>query len=95
MSSKNKRSQLILLGEQIRAARSLLGWSQAELAKKAGVAHMTVRRFEAIKGPVSGNISSLTGVQTALEKAGISFVPADEWGSFGVRLSLQNNKNTK
>ncbi|MEQ1519789.1 MAG: helix-turn-helix domain-containing protein [Aestuariivirga sp.] len=77
---------MILHGEQIRAARSLLGWSQAELATKAGVAHMTVRRLEAKNGPVSGNISSLTGVQTALEKAGINFIDPDEWGSFGVRL---------
>jgi transcriptional regulator with XRE-family HTH domain len=78
---------LILFGEQIRAARGLLGWSQTELAKKAGVAHMTIRRFEAHEGPVSGNISSLTRVQDALEKAGIQFIPPDEGGSFGVRLS--------
>lgn len=77
---------MFLHGEQIRAARSLLGWSQAELAKQAGVAHMTIRRFEAHSGPVSGNISSLTKVQTALEAAGIQFIPPDEWGSFGVRL---------
>ncbi len=78
---------MILHGEQIRAARSLLGWSQSELAKKAAVAHMTIRRFEANSGPVSGNISSLTKVQTALEAAGIQFIPPDELGSFGVRLS--------
>jgi transcriptional regulator with XRE-family HTH domain len=78
---------LVLHGEQIRAARSLLGWSQAELATKAGVALMTVRRLEAKNGPVSGNISSLTGVQTALENAGIHFIDPDEWGSFGVRLT--------
>jgi transcriptional regulator with XRE-family HTH domain len=76
---------LILFGEQIRAARGLLGWSQTELAKKAGVAHMTIRRFEAHQGPVSGNISSLTRVQDALESAGIHFIPPDELGSFGVR----------
>jgi transcriptional regulator with XRE-family HTH domain len=78
---------LILHGEQIKAARSLLGWSQAELAKKAGVAHMTVRRFEAKNGPVNGTISSLTRVQATLEAAGIQFIAPDEWGSFGVRLS--------
>ena len=86
---------MILLGEQIRAARSLLGWNQAELAKKAGVAHMTIRRFEAHEGPVSGNISSLTSVQNALEKAGIQFIPPDEWGSFGVRLSRKEKSKNK
>lgn len=81
---------MILQSEQIKAARSLLGWSQLDLAKKAGVAHMTIRRFEAHEGPVSGNISSLTRVQDALEKAGILFIPPDEWGSFGVRLSSKS-----
>ena len=78
---------LVLYGEQIRAARGLLGWSQADLAKKAEVGHMTVKRFEANAGPVSGTIASLTRIQSALEGAGIQFLPPDEWGSFGVRLT--------
>lgn len=78
---------MVLYGEQIRAARGLLGWSQADLAKTAGVGQMTVKRFEANKGPVSGTIASLTRIQSALEEAGIHFVPPDEWGSFGVRLT--------
>jgi transcriptional regulator with XRE-family HTH domain len=78
---------LVLHGEQIRAARSLLGWSQADLAKKADVSQMTVKRFEAKNGPVSGTIASLNGIQNALELAGIQFIPPDEWGSFGVRLN--------
>ncbi len=77
---------MILLGEQVRAARSLLGWSQAKLAKEAGVAHMTIRRFESKNGPVSGNISTLSGIQMALEKAGIQFIEPDAWGTFGVQL---------
>lgn len=48
---------------------------------------MTVKRFEAKNGPVSGTIASLTRIQNALETAGIHFIPPDEWGSFGVRLS--------
>jgi transcriptional regulator with XRE-family HTH domain len=81
---------LIIYGEQIRAARGLLGWSQADLASKAGVGQMTVKRFEAIKGPVSGTITSLTRIQAALEQAGIHFIAADEWGSVGVRFSPQS-----
>ena len=86
---------MILQGEQIRAARSLLGWSQTELARKAGVAHMTIRRLETHAGPVGGNISSLTRVQDALEKAGIQFIPPDEWGSFGVRLVRKEKSKNK
>ena len=43
---------------------------------------MTVRRFEASNGPVSGKIESLIRIQSALEAAGIIFQPAD--GQFGV-----------
>jgi transcriptional regulator with XRE-family HTH domain len=79
---------LVLHGEQIRAARSLLGWSQADLAKKADVSQMTVKRFEAKNGPVTGTIASLSRIQNALESSGLQFIPPDELGSFGVRLKL-------
>lgn len=78
---------MVLHGEQIRAARSLLGWNQADLAKKADVSQMTVKRFEAKNGPVGGTIASLTRIQNALEAAGIQFIAPDDWGSFGVRLA--------
>jgi transcriptional regulator with XRE-family HTH domain len=76
---------LVLHGEQIRAARSLLGWSQIELARKADVAQMTIRRFEAKDGPVSGTVDSLVRVQVALQRAGIEFIGGPGDGP-GVRL---------
>jgi transcriptional regulator with XRE-family HTH domain len=87
LSQEEECENLIVYGEQIRAARGLLGWSQADLASKADVGLMTVKRFEAKKGPVIGTITSLTRIQAALEDAGIHFIAPDEWGSFGVRLS--------
>jgi hypothetical protein len=57
------------------------------LAKKADVGEMTVKRFEANTGPVSGTIASLTRIQSALEGAGIHFIAPDELGSFGVKLA--------
>jgi transcriptional regulator with XRE-family HTH domain len=36
----------MLTSEASRAARGLLGWSQSELARKAGVGFMTVSQFE-------------------------------------------------
>lgn len=59
---------------------------------KADAGQMTGKRFEANKGPVSGTIASLTRIQTELEAAGIYFIPPDEWGSFGVRLSPEKHK---
>ncbi len=36
--------------EQIKAARSFLGWSAADLANKSGVGATTIRRYEMIGG---------------------------------------------
>jgi predicted transcriptional regulator len=71
---------------QIRAARALLGWNQAELAKTAGVSIATIRRIEAQKGPVGGYVSTLVRIQTAFEDAGIRFLDSDAGGGIGVRL---------
>lgn len=78
---------MVIFGEQIRAARSLLGWTQSDLAEKAGIAAMTVKRFEAIRGPLKGTIDSLIRVQSALEEAGIIFISADKEAGVGVRLA--------
>jgi transcriptional regulator with XRE-family HTH domain len=70
--------------EQIRAARGLLGWTQSELASRAGVSVPTVKRFEAnIGAPVSE--LSRSKMRQALELAGIKFI-AENGGGPGVRL---------
>lgn len=57
--------------EQIRAARSLLGWSQQDLATKAGVAVSTVADFErGHRNPVPNNVLA---IRQALEMAGVMF----------------------
>ena len=57
--------------EQIRAARSLLGWSQNDLASRAGVAVSTVADFErGQRNPVPNNASA---IRYALESAGVQF----------------------
>jgi DNA-binding XRE family transcriptional regulator len=64
---------------QCRGARGLLDWTQADLAKKVGVALRTVRDFE------SGKRKPLTivrsSIKQALEEAGIEFLDGD-----GLRL---------
>jgi transcriptional regulator with XRE-family HTH domain len=77
---------MVLHAEQIRAARSMLGWSQVQLATKAGVAHMTIRRLEAGFGIVRGTVDSLYRVQSALEDAGVLFLSPDAEGGIGVRM---------
>ncbi len=57
--------------EQIRAARSLLGWSQQDLAAKAGVAVSTVADFE--RGQRSPVPNNALAIRQVLEMVGIMF----------------------
>jgi len=76
---------------QIRAARALLGWSQDQLARRAGVGLATLRRIEQTEGIVKGNFATVLKIQKALEQAGIQFIESDS-GQIGVRLG---NKDLK
>jgi transcriptional regulator with XRE-family HTH domain len=69
---------------QIKAARGLLNLSQRELAKIAAVHVATIRRVEAA-AEIRGAAETLWKIQTALETAGIEFIPADEMKGSGVR----------
>jgi len=64
-------------------ARAALGWGVRELGAKAGISANTVSRFETGGGAM---VETLVQIQTALEKAGIVFIYADEYGGPGVRL---------
>ena len=70
---------------QIRAARALLGLSQAELAKSASVSVATVRRLEATAA-VRGAAESVWKIEGALERLGVEFISAEEERGPGVRL---------
>jgi predicted transcriptional regulator len=61
----------------------LLGWAQIDLAKRARVAIGTIRRMESFSGEIGARTSTLSQVQTTLEKSGIQFLND---GSPGVRL---------
>ena len=71
---------------QIKAARSLLGWSQEELAETANVSIPTIKRLEAAEGLLGGREATIKKITAALEKAGIGFINENGGGS-GVRLS--------
>lgn len=63
----------------LRAARVLAGLSQDELASAAGVSRQIVVRLES--GEPSISIGHLERIRTAIEKAGVAFLPStDERG---------------
>jgi predicted transcriptional regulator len=74
-----------LTGRQIAAARTLLGMTQPELARRAGVSTPTIKRMEASVGPAVGMVNNVAAVRKALEEAGIVFVGEHSDG-VGVRL---------
>jgi transcriptional regulator with XRE-family HTH domain len=84
MSQKGSRGIFLITIEQLRAARGLLGWSQTELAERAGLSLPTVKRVEAEKGPRVSEEARLK-LQHALELEGIVFIP-ENGGGPGVRL---------
>jgi transcriptional regulator with XRE-family HTH domain len=58
-----------MTAEQCRAARGWLGWSQQELATRAGIAKNTVYQFEAkLRTPTPNNVAAL---RRAIEAAGV------------------------
>ena len=77
--------------EQIRGARGLLGWSQTELANRAGLSLPTVKRLETGVGPrVSDDARSR--IQRALESGGIVFI-FENGGGPGVRLGKKKQRS--
>ena len=75
----------MIAGPQVRAARALLGIGQHELSKLAQVGINTVKRIEQ-SHELAGSVRTLWKIQTALEDAGIEFIPAEQGKGPGVRL---------
>ena len=75
----------LITGSQIRAARAALRWTTEELAREAGLASRTIKRFEQEEGVPSSRSSTLIEVQKALEAAGVEFIGTPEDGP-GIRL---------
>jgi predicted transcriptional regulator len=70
---------------QLKAARTLIGWSQAELATAAKISLPTIKRLEAAEGLLGGRDTTVQNIKSALEKAGVEFI-AENGGGPGVRL---------
>ena len=70
---------------QIKAARALLGWSQADLARNSGVSEPTIARLEAADGDLGGRENTGQKIRDAIENAGIQFFE-ENGGGEGARL---------
>ncbi len=68
---------------QCRAARTLIGIDQAELAKEAGVNERTITDFE--RGERSPHKATLKAIADALERRGVGIIQ-ENGGGIGVRV---------
>jgi hypothetical protein len=74
-----------LSSAQIRAARALLRWSAADLARESALGVNTVRRAEAAGEETSLTAANELAARRALEAAGVEFIE-ENGGGPGVRL---------
>jgi predicted transcriptional regulator len=89
----DQEERFLITIEQLRGARGLLGWSQTELARRAGLSLPTVKRCEAGTGPRVSN-EAKDKMQRALETGGIEFIE-ENGGGPGVRLRKKMQKSKK
>jgi transcriptional regulator with XRE-family HTH domain len=71
----------VITGEQIKAARKLLGWTPFRLAPRAGMGHTLLRQFE------DGARPSAARLRAALEAEGVEFLANGSCESVRLRHS--------
>jgi transcriptional regulator with XRE-family HTH domain len=80
-----------LISAQIRAARALIRWSAADLAKASSVGVTTIRRAELTADETSMTAANDLAIRRALEAAGVEFTD-ENGGGPGVRLRKRIHK---
>ncbi len=73
-----------ITADQCRAARSLLNWTQDQLATNASVSRATIADFESsTRQPMKNNLRSIADSMYA---AGVDFIPEEDGAGVGVRF---------
>jgi transcriptional regulator with XRE-family HTH domain len=80
-----------MTGEQIRAARALIGWKASDLASASGVSMPTIQRIDATRGPVPGRYETIEAIRIALEGAGVQFLESGHVAT-GPGVAMQGDK---
>jgi len=63
---------MLVITCQIRAARSLIGWEQQQLAVNSGVSISTVRRLEGLDGPIPARFDTVEKLRMAFNVSGLN-----------------------
>jgi transcriptional regulator with XRE-family HTH domain len=65
----------MITGEQVRAARKLLGWSQLDLTYRAHIPETSLSRFEKSGRPPAEK--RLEAIKQTIEAAGVEFIDGE------------------
>jgi DNA-binding XRE family transcriptional regulator len=65
----HKADPKLAYAAQVRAARALLGWSQGDLAERAGISKQSVNRIES--GNMDARLSTVSAMGEAFRSAGV------------------------
>jgi transcriptional regulator with XRE-family HTH domain len=68
----------VITGAQIRQARKLVGWSAADLGRRAKLATSTVHRAECVDGEPPITEAHAAAIRYALGRAGVEFINGDQ-----------------
>ncbi len=71
---------------QIKAGRTVLGWSQTELARRAGIARPTVARIESFS--MQPKLDTAERIKDALRKSGVEF--SDHHPELGLTMTVKS-----
>lgn len=79
----------MVTGKQIRAARSLLGWTVKKLADCARVSVPTIQRIEGSPGTPSTTVHTLDAITKCLEAEGIEFFSESRSGNMLIGVAVR------
>jgi ribosome-binding protein aMBF1 (putative translation factor) len=91
MGLEVKMNRPLLSSAQIRAARALLKWSAADLARQSSLGVNTIRRAEVAQEKTSLTAANELALRRAFESAGVEFID-ENGGGPGVRLRKRQQK---
>jgi hypothetical protein len=65
---------MLIWARQIRAAGSLVGWQQFQLAVAAGVRIAKIRRIARMTSAINAQFETVEKIRRAIEGAGVEFI---------------------
>jgi ribosome-binding protein aMBF1 (putative translation factor) len=78
----------MITGQQIKAARELLGWAPSRLAQRAKLHSAIIQRAESVDGEPPITVYQQALIRNTLERFGVEFTNGDT----GVRLKVKTRK---